>query len=70
MSGTEPCGVCPINILDGKEGCKEGKVLFEERGVRPEGMDNIPLGGVQLGRVGLGLYTHKLIKGRQMAAEG
>lgn len=29
------CGLCPINILDGKEGCKE-------RGVRSEGMENLP----------------------------
>lgn len=33
VNGTELCGLCPVNILDGKEGC-------EERGVRSKGMEN------------------------------
>lgn len=32
---TELCGLCPVNILDSKEGCKE-------RGVRSKGMENLP----------------------------
>lgn len=35
MSGVELCGLCPVNILDGKEGCRE-------RGVSFKGMENLP----------------------------
>lgn len=26
MSGTELCGLCPVNVLDGKEDCKKGAI--------------------------------------------
>lgn len=58
MSETEHCGLSLVNVLDGKE-----------RGVRPEGMDKLPWAGVQLGKVQL-WAQNKLIKGRQMVAEG